>query len=121
MLLLVYADLTSDNKVRYYITPSQNMSCPEDSCLTLSQFAANSSSYLDNKTDISLFFLPGNHSLNIELSLAYAHISVTNDGQGSGTVFIECVSQSGRFNISETAFASIKGLHLIGCGGNTVT
>ena len=29
--------------------------------------------------------------------------------------------QSGRFILNETTFALVKGLHFIGCGGNTVT
>ena len=34
---------------------------------------------------------------------------------------LECTSQSRRFDISETTFVSIRGLHFIGRGGNTVT
>ena len=119
MFLLVCADFTY-SKV-HYITPSPNVSCPqEESCLTLSQFAANSSSY--HETNISLLFLPGSHSLDRELSLTYVDIfSMTKDAQENETVFIECTSQSGRFDINETTFASIRGLHFIGCGGNTVT
>ena len=36
-------------------------------------------------------------------------------------VIIECPSQYERFVIKDTTFAAIKGLHFIGCGGNTVT
>ena len=36
-------------------------------------------------------------------------------------MFVECGSQSGRFNISETTFATIKGLHFVGYGGNEVS
>ena len=36
-------------------------------------------------------------------------------------MFIECSSQSGRFNVSETTFVKIKGLHFIGCGGNKIS
>ena len=112
------------SQVHYYIILSLNVPCPQDPCLTLSQFAADSSSYLGNETNISLLFLPGNHSLNRELSLSHAdNFSITKDigSRGNGTVFVECGSQSGRFNISETTFASIKGLHFIGCGGNRVS
>ena len=49
------------------------------------------------------------------------NFSMTKDTGGSGTVFVECGSQSGRFNISETTFATIKDLHFIGCGGNRVS
>ena len=121
LFLLVYAD-SAYSQVHYYITPSLNVSCPQDPCLTLSQFAADSSSYLGNETNISLSFLPGNHSLDRELSLSQAdNFSMAKDIGGSGTVFVECDSQSGRFNISETTFATVQGLHFIGCGGNRVS
>ena len=32
-----------------------------------------------------------------------------------------CSSQSERFNISQTTFVTIKGLHFVGCGGNRVS
>ena len=61
-------------------------------------------------------------SLDRELSLSHAdNFSMTKDTGGNGTVFVECVSQSGRFNINGTTFAAIKGLHFIGCGGNRVS
>ena len=121
LFLLVYAD-SAYSQVHYYITPSMNVPCPQDHCLTLSQLAADSSSYLGNETKISLSFLPGNHSLDRELSLSQAdNFSMAKDIEGSGTVFVECDSQSGRFNISETTFATVQGLHFIGCGGNRVS
>ena len=36
-------------------------------------------------------------------------------------MFVECGSQSGKFNISETTFAMINDLHFVGCGGNKVS
>ena len=110
------------SQVHYYIRPSLDVHCPQDPCLTLPQLAANFTSYLGNETNISLSFLPGNHGLDRELSLSHANnFSMTRDTGGNGTVFVECVSQSGRFNISETTFATIRGLHFIGCGGNRVS
>ena len=124
LFLLVYADPVY-SQVHYYITPSLSVHCPTgDACLTLAQFAANSANHLSNETNISLSFLPGNHSLDVERSLLHAdNFSRTKDieSEGNGTVFIECGSQSGRFNISETTFAMIKDLHFIGCGGNRVS
>ena len=121
LFLLVYAD-SAYSQVHYYITPSLNVPCPQDPYLTLSQFAADSTSYLGDETKISLSFLPGNHSLDRELSLSRAdNFSMAKDIGGNGTVFVECDSQSGRFNIGETIFATVKGLHFIGCGGNRVS
>ena len=122
LFLFVYAD-SAYSQVHYYITPSlPNVPCPQDPCLTLSQFAADSTSYFGNETNISLSFLPGNHSLDRELSLSCAdNFSMAKDIGGNGIVFIECGSQSGRFDISETTFVTIQSLHFIGCGGNRVS
>ena len=121
LFLLVYAD-SANSQVHYYITPSLSVHCPGDPCLTVTQLAANSTNYLRNEANISLFFLPGNHSLDGELSLSNAdNFSMTKVIGGNGTVFVECGSQSGRFSISEITFATIKDLHFIGCGGNRVS
>ena len=41
--------------------------------------------------------------------------------KGSEHVFIECISQLGKFNIIEATSISIKSLHFIGCGSNIVS
>ena len=122
VFILVYADFAYSHS-DYYITPSLNESvCPQQPCLSLSQLSANSSRYLGNETNITLFFLPGNHNLNEELSLSHAdNFSMTKDKGGNGTVLIECGSPSGRFNISETTSVTIKNLHFIGCESNRVS
>ena len=121
LFLLVYAD-SAYSEIHCHITPSLNVPCPQDPCLIISQFSADSTTYLSNETNISLSFLPGNHSLDRELSLSRADkFFMTKDMGGNGTVFVECVSQLGRFNISETTFATIQSLHFIGCGGNRVS
>ena len=122
LFLLVYADSANSQQAHYYITPSLSVHCPGDPCLTLPQLAANSTSYLGNETNVSLFFLPGNHSLDGELSLSHAdNFSMTKVIGGNGTVFVECGNQFGRFNISETTFAMMKDLHFVGCGGNKIS
>ena len=107
--------MSAQTKV-HYITPSPDIPCPEDPCLTLSQFAANSSKYTGQ---LSLIFLPGNHTLNRELVLSGAD-NVSMKSQQNETV-IECTSANERFIVNETTSAAIKGIHFIGCGGNIVT
>ena len=123
LLLLVYADYAY-SQVHYYITPSPNVHCPRDHCLTLSQFAADSTSYsyIGNEIDIILSFLPGNHSLDRVISLS--HIGNFSMMKGIGdneTVLIECSNQSGQFSINNVPLATVKDLHFIGCRGNTIT
>ena len=119
LCLLVYADFTY-SKV-HYIRPSQDSPCSQNasSCFTLSQFAANSS---HSETDISLLFLPGNHTLDRELLLAQGHnFSMSKYEKDNERVYVECISQLGRFDISEATSVSIKSLHFIGCGSNRVS
>ena len=91
------------------------------SCLTLAQFVAVSTSHLGNKINVSLSFLPGYHRLDRELFLSHADkFLLTKDIGGNETehVFVQCGNPLGMFNISDTTFATIRGLHFIGCGGN---
>lgn len=111
------ADFTISNVNYYHITPSaQNVSCPQEPCLTLSQFATNSSQYDSN---ITLLFQPGNHSFEFELFMVKAiNITMVANVQDNEVAFVRCTSQSGRFRIRHSIFVLIKGLHFVGCGGN---
>ena len=117
LLILLVGAVSAQSEVHHYITPSPDIPCPSDPCLTLSQFADNSNNYTRY---ISLIFLPGNHSLNGELILSGV-VNFSMEPHNNETVMIECPSQSERFIVNETTFVAIKGLHFIGCGGNTVT
>ena len=122
LFLLVYGDSAKSSQAHYYITPSLSVDCPGDPCLTLPQLAAISASYLGNETNISLSFLPGNHSLDGELSFSHAdNFSMTKVTESNGTVFVECGNWSGKLNISKTTFATIKGMHFIGCSDNRIS
>lgn len=53
--------------------------------------------------------------IDVQLSLTYTdNFSMTKDTQGNEAVFVEYPSHSGKFSISESTFASMKGLHFIG-------
>ena len=52
---------------KYHIIPSLGDVCPQDPCLTLSQFAENASIYIDSNrtnTAVTLIFTTGTHSFN---------------------------------------------------------
>ena len=118
--LLLFFLLNSDfthGKV-HYIRPTLDSPCPQDSssCYTLSQFIAN------NETNISLFFLPGNHTLSKELLLTHGYnFSLTKYAQNDVRVLVQCFGQLGRFDISDATSVSIKDIHFIGCGSNRVS
>ena len=110
-------------QVTYHVTPSPNVTCPQDPCLTLAQFAVNSFNYTGHESNVTLIFLPGYHDLENELVLFHSdNISLMADlSQDNSSVIVRCGCELGRFLINDTSFALIKGLHFIGCGPSTVT
>lgn len=124
LFLSLSVDFTCSSQVHHNIAIAPSDECFRYSfCLTLSQLTINSHNYLGhNKTNISLIFLLGNHTLDRELTLAGGdNFSMTDGSQFNRAIYVECVTESERFNISKITFASIEGLHFIGCGGNMIT
>ena len=104
------------------ISPLSDNSCDEDQCLTLTQFATSSSNYHGDKVNLSVHLLPGNHSLNLDLSVAdVGSLLMTTDSQDNETVFVECSAQSLKLAIDNVTSVTIKGLHFIGCSFNTLS
>ena len=105
----------------YFITPSLNTSCPQSlttHCCTLSQLAHDSTRKLED-TNLTLFFLRGNHNLNGNLTLTNLDFLLVSNFNVE-TVTITCASHLGKFEISQTTTVSMKGLHIIGCRENVV-
>ena len=104
-------------QVLYITTSSQSTPCPANPCLTLSQFARTSSSWLKSNT-LNLIFLSGNHILNTELSiLNINNFFMLTNSTSNGTHIINCEYQVS-FNFTNLVELWIKGLTFIGCGGN---
>ena len=121
LLLLVHPCIVNGEKI--FIVPSQDSPCTQDVCITLSQLTANSSGYFSNDTQVSILFLPGNHSLDTNISFnGFENISMIAYSQDneSQSVYVECQNQSGGFNVSETNFVLIQNLYFSGCGGDTL-
>ena len=117
LLLVVYTELTFSD-VQYYITPNDIVKrpCPKN-CLTLSQFA-DITSRLNN--NVSLLFLPGNHTLLKVLSVENLNdFSAMKYEKEKGEVFVKC-DGIGRFIMSKIALVLVKGFHFFGCGENRV-
>lgn len=94
-----------------YITPI-NVQCPSESCLTLSQFAQNTT--LEHKLVV---FLPGNHNLDTEIVVA--NISKVFMIPNSSLVTIHCQNMT-YFKFYKIKYLLIMGLNFIGCANNKV-
>ena len=111
---------TSTSGQELYVTPMQNLPCPQQPCSTLSELAAISN-LTSNVSNVILHFLPGHHNLDRELIISDANnISISMYTRSEGSVIIRCMDQ-GRFTISGATTVSMWSLHFLGCGGNIVT
>ena len=116
-VLLMLVMFMECSGIEYHITPSPSDPCPAQSCVTFSQFAANTSSYLHSNT--KLIFLPGNHSLDSELRIDSVISLIYLNSNFHQIVRINCGKLS-RLDLCNITTVHISRLEFIGCGGNRV-
>ena len=113
-LSLVFCSLNQAASDVYYIITNSTDQCTMQPCLTLSQFAANSSHSLHSNT--TLVFLPGTHHLsNVNLTLSNVENFVMKSM--NSTAQIKCTSDSS-MQFYQSQSIHITNLEFIGCGGN---
>lgn len=122
LLAIVLIRMETTEKARVYrITPMPNYPCLEEPCLTLSQFAANSSHYVSSGST-TLIFQPGNHSLSTTLNISNVQNfsldspTTTKSAVSSITTTVIC-EQSGTFEFQNSEHIEVKNLEFIGCSG----
>ena len=110
-LILIHTSGDISNNV-HYIIPSPNVPCPEESCLTLSTLADNSS-YID--TDTTIIFLDGNHTLDSGLTISNIHRSLMLLTNGTVAIFCNDGANLAFYDITQL---QINGIEFIGCSCN---
>ena len=100
----------------YYITTNSSDLCRAQPCLTLSQFAANSSDYLHSNT--TLVFLPGTHQLSTD-NLTLSNVDKFVMKSKNSTAKIKCTNHS-HINFSLSQSIQINNLEFNGCGDNHI-
>ena len=115
VVLLALPPLTCG--VTLHVRPtSTNTSCPTQPCQTLSEYAQDPDQYF-NDSNLTLQFLPGNHTLNINLT-----ITNINQLEIHGALLptkVVCDSRVG-FTFSNIYRVSIDGLAFVACARSSV-
>ena len=111
----------------YYISPSSSDPCPEEVCLTLSQFAENAINFFDsNTTTCTLQLLPGNHTLDTNLAVtnleSFKMLSnlTTAEPMLSSRVSLDTkitCSRLSMINLNTISQLYIGGIEFVRCGG----
>ena len=108
------------------IVPSQTppYECLVDSCLTLSQFAQNSTNYIaSNTTTVTLFISEGHHILDVRLSVSdIANLKFAMQPKDNTnltfTPVITC-AKFANFNFTNISGIHLHGLKFISCNTST--
>lgn len=102
-----------------YITPSTNI-CPTEPCLTLSQFAIGANTTV--KSNTTLLFLPGYHSLCSELTVSNVKVfsMLSNSKFYSPALNVICQHNS-TFKFENIGHILIQGLMFVGCGSKFIS
>ena len=122
LMTLLSCTIYNTSSKEFYITTATSDPCPSEPCLTLSQFAANISIYLDTST--TLTFQSGNHSLDSELLVA--NIIIFELLTISNLTSLPCrdtnviIAQSTRFHLINVSKVNIRGIVFLAFGGNKV-
>ena len=112
ILLLLAAESSFIQCAVYHITPG--LQCLEESCVTLSQFAANPS--IHHEPNMTLVLLPGNHSLNVSIQIANLH-EFRIETRAGFDADILC-TESVNLYLNHIDQVKISGVNFIGCKGS---
>ena len=115
ILSLVICSLSQAASEIYYIK-TQCISDTGQPCLTLSQFATNSSNHAHS--NITLIFLPGKHYLR-RVNFTLTNLDHLVMKPENSTAEIQCTSNSHLY-FNQSQYVHITNLEFIGCGGNQV-
>ena len=124
LLSTIQIDLAipANGKFGYHVIsviPSPDAPCNETElqCLTLSQIANSSSNYIG--ANMTLHFLPGEHSLDSTLLIKNSDSLYASSLDSNVT--IACSHSSASFEFSNISVVHISGLTFTGCTGNKFT
>ena len=110
VFLLALPSLTRG--VTFYVRPtSTNISCPTHPCHTLSEYAQDPGQYF-NESNLTLLFLPGNHTVNVNLTITSIHrLEILGSVVPTRVV---CSSKAG-FTFKDIWLLKISGLAFVLC------
>ena len=116
-LLVGFGFTTSEE---YYIIPSPSDQCTTEHCLTLTQFAVNSSYYLTS--DTTLIFAPGNHSLESKFIVENVQsFSMFSESTFSPNHAVIVCNQHANLKVTNVVIVTVIGFNeFVGCIENRV-
>lgn len=102
-----------------YITPSQNLPCPQQQCYTLTQFISSVKNNLSS--NLTLFFLPGTHSLQSELMIGnISELRLQSFSDSPSNMVTVLCGPTARLLIDNVYLVHVDILYFAGCSENKI-
>ena len=106
--------------VTLHVRPTSNTSCPIHPCHTLSEYAADPGQYF-NDLNLTLQFLPGNHTVNVNLSITNVdQLQILGNSSAVTPTIVACSTKVG-FAFSDISKVKINSLAFLACARFRVT
>ena len=113
---LVYGS-SEDTSSSYHITPSSDTPCPNDPCLTISEFIDQAGQYIALNT--TLMFLPGTHTVRSGLLVEnITSLTLLGNSSGESLPFIKC-DRPASFGFKYIDELVVRSLAFDSCGDGT--
>ena len=118
-LIFIYSlSQLAASEVTYSITADHDLCTVPQPCLSLSQFAANANDYLRSNT--TLVFLPGTHSLGFILTVSSVeYFSMRTESSTSESV-VQVVCTNTLFRFIHSQRIDITRIEFVGCASNWI-
>ena len=98
------------------VKPNTTTPCDDEPCFTLSEYVCNRSKYF-NTSNIMLQFLPGNHSLDSNLTIAdIQHLNILGDDTSLTPSRVECTDSNVGFEFRNISEVRVHDMTFTSCG-----
>ncbi len=100
-----------------YVRPTSESQCHHEDCLTLSEYANETSRYF-NSDNLTLVFLPGEHALNISIDLQlFDSLTLLGDLSSLPNITSKIVcNETAALSLKYISKVEIKALAFVSCG-----
>ena len=103
------------------VQPNSTTPCDNEPCFTLSEYVQNRSKYF-NTSNITLQFLPGDHTLDSNLIIAdIQHLNILGNGSSPTPSRVECTGSNVGFEFRKISEVRVRDMTFTLCGRSHTT
>ncbi len=117
LLLALFKLPLASTQTTYYVSPTPESPCHHEDCLTLSEYASETSKYF-NSDNLTLVLLPGEHTLNTSIDFQlFDSLNLQGDLSSLPSITSKIVcNETAALSLKYISKVEIKALAFVSCG-----